>query len=414
MRVAGVAADYENYDLYRIGKNFLKWGKFRSIQQSIDKFVTRQPYSKKIIKSEIDFEFTLRRAARQLAPAIGKDFMNMEAFVTAMEMGLPTDILLRDEYRGTVAKLGRFCLTYARTLYTIVLFLGITPEMLLNCEFPEEWYERIMESAAYSRGWDKYRINFLRANDFAPGMLDPAGTAERLLAARTSGRKSRQALAETVGINRNTVLNYETKASEGETQPQRFSYPLLVKICQCIGADPDHIMLGVSAEEVIEGLKTQSGIPESAVSPERSCLDRKRETDENESGGSSFFQPAEKPAENIEKNKDPESDAAKMIRQQSALIRRLLLSLSDGRCENCGNEAPFRDKEGLPYLQLHYITPLAAGGRIDIDNIALVCPNCNARLGMIGYKGEDEKAAMEKRAAERAALLLKSLTSALE
>ena len=55
---------------------------------------------------------------------------------------------------------------------------------------------------------------------------------------------------------------------------------------------------------------------------------------------------------------------------------------SGGRCEFCGNKAPFAYK-GKPYLELEHIVSFSEGGKDSVDNIAAVCPNCHRRLGVL-------------------------------
>lgn len=50
--------------------------------------------------------------------------------------------------------------------------------------------------------------------------------------------------------------------------------------------------------------------------------------------------------------------------------KEILLDLF-GRCEICGYDYK-------PSLQIHHIIPLSNNGSNDIDNLALLCPNCHA------------------------------------
>jgi 5-methylcytosine-specific restriction endonuclease McrA len=55
-----------------------------------------------------------------------------------------------------------------------------------------------------------------------------------------------------------------------------------------------------------------------------------------------------------------------------------VLERANGVCELCGNRAPFiRVKDGLPFLEVHHIEPLANGGKDTIGNTAALCPNCH-------------------------------------
>lgn len=54
------------------------------------------------------------------------------------------------------------------------------------------------------------------------------------------------------------------------------------------------------------------------------------------------------------------------------------LERADGICELCRKEAPFiKIKDGLPFLEVHHIKPLANGGKDTIENTVALCPNCH-------------------------------------
>lgn len=57
-----------------------------------------------------------------------------------------------------------------------------------------------------------------------------------------------------------------------------------------------------------------------------------------------------------------------------------ILATSAGRCEVCDAPAPFETADGLPYLEVHHVRPLAEGGPDTTDNAAAACPNCHRRL----------------------------------
>ena len=68
----------------------------------------------------------------------------------------------------------------------------------------------------------------------------------------------------------------------------------------------------------------------------------------------------------------------KTVSRPNALTRRYVQMRAQGRCELCGLKAPF-EVNGEPYLEIDHIIPLSKGGTNSIDNLAAVCPNCNAR-----------------------------------
>lgn len=56
-----------------------------------------------------------------------------------------------------------------------------------------------------------------------------------------------------------------------------------------------------------------------------------------------------------------------------------VLAQADGRCELCGSDAPFSDRDGQPYLEVHHVTTLGNGGPDVTTNAVALCPNCHRR-----------------------------------
>lgn len=69
-----------------------------------------------------------------------------------------------------------------------------------------------------------------------------------------------------------------------------------------------------------------------------------------------------------------------------------VLDRAKGRCEACGELAPFMTDKKFPFLEVHHILPLSKLGTDDIENAAAVCPNCHRRL----HYSLDRKAYSEK------------------
>lgn len=57
-----------------------------------------------------------------------------------------------------------------------------------------------------------------------------------------------------------------------------------------------------------------------------------------------------------------------------------VLAKANGRCEVCDEAAPFIDKDGMPFLEVHHVRPLAEGGPDMVENAVAACPNCHRRL----------------------------------
>jgi hypothetical protein len=67
-------------------------------------------------------------------------------------------------------------------------------------------------------------------------------------------------------------------------------------------------------------------------------------------------------------------------RTRSAIIAQYALCRSRGNCEGCKDPAPFMRRNGEPYLEIHHIHALAAGGVDHPLNVAAVCPNCHSHV----------------------------------
>jgi len=65
---------------------------------------------------------------------------------------------------------------------------------------------------------------------------------------------------------------------------------------------------------------------------------------------------------------------------RDAAVVAYVLREADGRCECCMNPAPFAKQNGLPYLEVHHVRPLASGGTDRVSNAVAACPNCHREL----------------------------------
>jgi 5-methylcytosine-specific restriction protein A len=54
-----------------------------------------------------------------------------------------------------------------------------------------------------------------------------------------------------------------------------------------------------------------------------------------------------------------------------------------GTCQLCGAPAPFSDRHGDPFLEIHHLVPLAEGGTDTVENVAALCPNCHRRMHVL-------------------------------
>ncbi|MDN3362207.1 HNH endonuclease [Priestia megaterium] len=68
-------------------------------------------------------------------------------------------------------------------------------------------------------------------------------------------------------------------------------------------------------------------------------------------------------------------------------IKEYAKKIAQGICQLCDKEAPFIDRQGNPFLEVHHINYLSKGGEDEIDNVVALCPNCHRRIHML----EDEE-----------------------
>ena len=76
----------------------------------------------------------------------------------------------------------------------------------------------------------------------------------------------------------------------------------------------------------------------------------------------------------------PAKERKTAVRQRSEAVRVYVLRRADGRCEGCGNPAPFETADGKPYLEPHHTRRLADGGPDHPRWVIALCPNCHARV----------------------------------
>ncbi|AUJ37449.1 hypothetical protein BWZ32_21805 [Vibrio vulnificus] len=78
-------------------------------------------------------------------------------------------------------------------------------------------------------------------------------------------------------------------------------------------------------------------------------------------------------------NKTPEviDSKTKLYRRNPDVVAETLFR-AKGKCESCGGDAPFlRKSDNTPYLEVHHIKMLSAGGLDCITNTEALCPNCH-------------------------------------
>lgn len=76
------------------------------------------------------------------------------------------------------------------------------------------------------------------------------------------------------------------------------------------------------------------------------------------------------------------------VHYRAEAVKRYVLKRSEGRCEGCKEEAPFKNRRGQPYLEPHHTTRRADGGPDSPSHVIALCPNCHRRV----HSGNDGSA----------------------
>lgn len=74
--------------------------------------------------------------------------------------------------------------------------------------------------------------------------------------------------------------------------------------------------------------------------------------------------------------------------RRSEVVKKYALRVADGVCQGCGDEAPFLDSDGEPFLEVHHLHRRSDGGADHPDNVIALCPNCHRRVHY-GQDGEE-------------------------
>ena len=76
-------------------------------------------------------------------------------------------------------------------------------------------------------------------------------------------------------------------------------------------------------------------------------------------------------------------------------ISKLAKKVAQGICKLCNQPAPFKDREGVPYLEAHHIVWRSRGGDDTIENVVALCPNCHRKMHILDL-AEDRAVLLEK------------------
>jgi 5-methylcytosine-specific restriction protein A len=62
-----------------------------------------------------------------------------------------------------------------------------------------------------------------------------------------------------------------------------------------------------------------------------------------------------------------------------------------GKCQLCEKDAPFKDSDGTPFLEIHHVQWLSKGGKDATDNTVGLCPNCHRKMHVLDLKKDRSK-----------------------
>lgn len=190
----------------------------------------------------------------------------------------------------------------------------------------------------------------------------------KMLALELSGQKFVKT-EENLAL-RETALPTRTKGSV-EFRMQNISTVLMTMDREFIKGYKPAKNVGSNVEQLIRAALTERGVrpgdPKAPTADEQ-ALERRAAALQK--------QKIKEPPKGIKKPKRVASSSTVYVRDPE--VRAWVRNEAEGRCDGCGEPAPFQ-KQGLPYLEVHHVKPLAEKGSDQVTNAVALCPNCHRR-----------------------------------
>lgn len=124
-------------------------------------------------------------------------------------------------------------------------------------------------------------------------------------------------------------------------------------------------------------LLTPKEIPQATISEVEMNLEEARATELS----------AEKLAIQVKHGNPKKSQKTEtVVYYRSPYVKEMVKRIADGKCQMCGEQAPFYDKKKKPYLEEHHVIRLADGGSDKMDNVVALCPNCHRKVHVLNKK----------------------------
>lgn len=92
---------------------------------------------------------------------------------------------------------------------------------------------------------------------------------------------------------------------------------------------------------------------------------------------------------------DSEPKTTKVVSEQynrDVKVKHYTLRRANGKCDLCGEDAPFVTNKNEPYLESHHVISLADGGKDSIVNTVALCPNCHKEM----HYGKNKQVSLNK------------------
>jgi 5-methylcytosine-specific restriction protein A len=94
------------------------------------------------------------------------------------------------------------------------------------------------------------------------------------------------------------------------------------------------------------------------------------------------------------------TELRRWVYKRSRALRMYVLGRAAGKCEGCGQNAPFAGNDGRPFLEAHHTRRLSDGGPDHPRWVTALCPNCHRRA----HYSNDSRSFNEHLMAQLAAL----------
>lgn len=96
-------------------------------------------------------------------------------------------------------------------------------------------------------------------------------------------------------------------------------------------------------------------------------------------------------AKQLQSNKPSVRDTMSQTYERNPFVTEFAKRRANGRCELCGEVAPFKNKQNKPYLETHHIKWLSNGGSDTIENTVALCPNCHKKMHIVDDPRDKDK-----------------------